>query len=565
MKRFTVLLAFLVFLISGLYAQNVQITGSVTSSEDGSPLPGVSVVVKGTTIGTVTDYKGEYVISAPQDATTLVFSFVGMSDKEVPIEGRTTIDVAMDPDLLQLDEVVVTALGITREKKSLGYAVQEVDGEEITRGSNPNLANAISGRIAGIEVRKSSGMPGAPATVLIRGARSFSGNNQPLYVVDGLPISSNPDYSNNVTGAYSSGRSLDIDPNNIENINVLKGQAAAALYGLRASNGVIIITTKSGRGLQSNTPKVDISFDYLADEIGTLPEVQDQWAQGFGGGFIPAFSLSWGPAISDLPDDPTYGGNTREQSGLFFDPYKGEWVTPQAYNNPEAFFQTGHTYSTNVTVTQGNETSSYVLGLSNTTQNGIVKNSGMDRYNAKIGADFNIGDKWSAGFSGNYSDVALNKLPSGNDSWLFTVYGAPPSFDLMGTPFHQEGTLGEFRQISYRTGGVGLNPRWAIENNQYQEQTKRFFGNAFLNYNPFPWMGVKYQLGIDTYSTDNEDISQAGIGDLPGAAEYPTPENPEYAFVQPTGGSVDNYGLSRSTLTSLFNINFTRSFGYINT
>ena len=551
--------------------QTVQITGTVTSQEDGLTIPGASVTVKGTTLGALTSANGTYSLAVPQSATTLVFNFIGMKKLEVPIQGRTIIDVVLEPDLVGLDEIVVTAMGVSREKKSLGYAVQDISTEEISRAGNPNLATNLSGKIAGIEVRQSSGMPGAPALVLIRGARSFDGNNQPLYVVDGMPISSGSDYGQGVTGSYSSARSLDIDPNNIESINVLKGQAAAALYGMRASNGVIVITTKSGKSSSRGIPTVNFTSSYTSDHAAVLPDVQQVYAQGYYTGnvnntsdnrFYAANSYSWGPKISELPDDPTYGGNSQGHPGEWFDPYKGQWVTPKAYNNPKAFFKNGMTLYNGLNISNSSPSGSYLIGVSATNQDAIVKNSGMARYTANASAATNLGDKWKAGFSGNYSDVSLQKLPSGNDSWLFTVVGAPASFDLMGTPFSQEGALGEYRQISYRRGAVGENPNWALENNKFLEQTRRFFGNTFIEYNPVDWINVRYQFGVDSYSTDNENVYEKGSAatgqTLPSAAQYPRPTNPTYTYVAPTGGRINNYGVMRSVVNSLLNVTFNK-------
>ena len=193
-----------------LMAQTNVITGTVVSSVEGEgPIPGVTVQVKGTTIGAISDVNGKYTISVPASTTTLVFSYIGMKTADVEIAGRSVIDVTLESDLIGLNEVVVTAMGISREKKSLGYSVQDISTEEISRAGNPNLATNLSGKIAGVEVRQSSGMPGAPSTIFIRGARSFDGNNQPLYVVDGMPIASGSDYSQNVTGSYASSRALD--------------------------------------------------------------------------------------------------------------------------------------------------------------------------------------------------------------------------------------------------------------------------------------------------------------------------------------------------------------------
>jgi TonB-linked SusC/RagA family outer membrane protein len=562
MKKILMLFVLVLATTALALGQTVQVTGTVTSQEDGWTIPGASVTVKGTTIGTLTGANGGYSLSVPQGAATLVFNFIGMKKLEIPIEGRTRIDVILEPDLVGLDEVVVTAMGVSREKKSLGYAVQDIGSEEISRAGNTNLGTNLSGKFAGVEVRQSSGMPGAPTTILIRGARSFSGNNQPLYVVDGMPIYSNPDYGQNVTGAYNSSRSLDLDPNNIESINVLKGQAAAALYGLQASNGVIVITTKSGSATAKGIPTVNITSSYTNDRAAVLPDVQQTYAQGYYEDFYAAFSYSWGPKLTDLPTIPTYGGDSQGHPGQWFDPYKGQWVDPVAYNNAENFFQNGNTFYNGVNVSNSTALGSYLIGVSATNQDAIVPNSGMDRYTANINSTVNLGEKWKAGFSGNYSDVKLQKLPSGNSSWLFTVLGAPASFDLMGTPYHMEGALGQYRQISYRRGAVGENPRWALENNKFLEQTRRFFGNTFIEYDPLTWLNIRYQIGVDTYDVGNEDVYEAGstaTGQaLPTQSQYPTPTNPVYGYRAPTGGQINNYGGNRSRINSLLNITFNK-------
>ncbi len=552
MKRIYLIFFVILGLIgNSLYGQERRVTGTVTQFSDGSTLPGVTVRVEGTSQGTITDMDGQYELTVAGDAV-LVFSYIGMNTESVAVNNRNVIDVALMADVSVLQEIVVTALGISRERKSLGYTVQEVGGEDLVRGENPDLMTALSGKVSGLEVRQSSGMPGAPSSVLIRGARSFSGNNNPLYVVDGMPIVSDNDYAANVTGSNYTNRALDINPNDIETITVLKGQAAAALYGLRASNGVILITTKRGASGAPGKPVVSITSGVTVDNVASLPEVQQTYAQGFSGNFIPANSFSWGPRISELPDNATYGGNNFGQSGMFFDPYKGAWVEPQAYNNPENFYsQNGVTWNNNISVSQSTGNGNFSMGVGATNQEGIVPGTLMDRYTARFAGDFNLTKMWDVGFSGNYSQSDVNKLPSGNDSWLFTVYGAPPSFDLEGTPFHQEGDFGQYRQISYRRGAVGVNPYWALENNTYAEATNRFFGNSYVEFKPIDNFKIRYQLGADTYTTDNFEYREAGIGDLPAAGQYPTPENPVYGMVTPTGGSIDNFGLTRTVINSL--------------
>ncbi len=567
MKKVTLLLALLLFLGMNIVQAQKTISGTVTNSDDGQPIPGATVLVKNTTIGTTTNEDGYYQLTVPQEARSLVYSFVGRVSMEVQIGTENTINVALEPDILDIEGVVVTALGIPREKKSLGYAVQEVTGDDLAKTANPNLQTAISGKFAGVEVRQSSGMPGSPATIFIRGARSFDGNNTPLYVVDGMPITSTPDYEQNVTGTYYSNRALDIDPNDIENISVLKGQAAAALYGLRASNGVVVITTKKGATTQAGKPvMVTLNTNFTSDVIARLPEVQQTYAQGYYNDFYAANSYSWGPKMTALPDDPTYGGNNFGQPGKWWDPYKGGWQDPIAYNNPENFYdKNGSTFTNSINIAGATNAGNYSVGFSANNQDGIIKNTGMDRYNAKAAGNFKMGEKWETGFSANFSDLSLQKLPSGNDSYLFVVYGAPASFDLVGTPYHMEGPLGDYRQISYRRGAVGENPRWAVENNKFLENTTRFFGNTYLEYTPIDWMKIKYQIGVDAYTTDNEDIRQMGSAAtgqaLPTAADYTNPNKTTFGYRAPTGGSINNYGVMRTSINSLATITFIKQFG----
>ncbi|MGB4654907.1 MAG: SusC/RagA family TonB-linked outer membrane protein [Bacteroidales bacterium] len=562
MRKLILLFVLVLFTAFQVLAQRT-ITGTVSDTEGGT-VPGVTVIVKGTQIGTTTDNDGYYSIEVPSKNSVLVFSFVGMETVEVAQTDSPIINVVMEQALKEIEGVVVTALGISREKKSLGYAVQEVKGDELTKASNPNLETTISGKFAGIQVRQSSGMPGSPSQILIRGARAFSGNNSPLYVVDGMPITSESDYTSNVTGSAFSNRAMDIDPNDIESMTVLKGQSASALYGMRASNGVILITTKKGKEAAGlGRPQVSFSSSVTTDVISRLPEVQQIYAQGTEGEFVAASSFAWGPKITDLPNDPVYGGNNYPgHDGQFFDPYKNQWVTPIAYNNPLNFYDNNAiSYNNGINISNATNIGTYALGFGSTNQTGIIKGTGMDRYNAKMAGDFKMSRHWNMGFSGNYSDSKINKIPSGNSSWLFTVYGAPPSFDLAGTPYHQEGTFGKYRQISFRRGSVGKNPYWVIENNKYTEATKRFFGNGYLEYKPVSWMAAKYQIGVDQYTTHNSIYTEMGEGNLPSGSQYPTPNNPEYAFVMPTGGQIVKDGVSRRTINSLatlaFNHNFT--------
>ncbi|HNP50060.1 MAG TPA: TonB-dependent receptor plug domain-containing protein, partial [Bacteroidia bacterium] len=258
MKRiFTWLILFCLISSGSVWAQSRTITGKITSKEDGQTIPGVSVVVKGTLIGTVTDINGAYTIEVPASAKMLTFSSLGMKTKEVAVPTGSTLDLVMESDVLKLDEVVVTANAIQREKRSLGYAVTSVGNEDLTKGRDRSVLNSLQGKVAGVQISNGSGSVGSSTRVVIRGGTSFLGNNQPLYVVDGIPID-NASYEtgDNLNRQVDAGsRANDINPEDIESVTVLKGPAAAALYGSRASNGAVMITTKTGKNMKKGSGK----------------------------------------------------------------------------------------------------------------------------------------------------------------------------------------------------------------------------------------------------------------------------------------------------------------------
>ena len=356
MKRKLMLLMTCLMIGIGLVnAQISKVTGNVTSEEDGLPVVGASVLVKGTTVGTVTDIDGNFTLTnVPSSAGTLVISFIGMQSQEVKI--KPNVNVVLKSDAEQLEEVVVTAMGIKRDRKALGYAAQDLKSEQLSKSGTTSLANAIQGKLTGVEVRQSSGAPGASSQIIIRGARSFDGNNQPLYVIDGMPINTSADFDtgSSVTGANYADRSIDINPEDIETINVLKGQAASALYGIRASNGVIVITTKRGSKNNLNKPSVTISTNMSAQRVSRKFERQTVYAQGDKiSAYNPSSSSTWGPKITDLVNDPVYGGNTDNQYTAEFGKHEGQyyntqrakagldgWTTPQIYDNVGDFLGT---------------------------------------------------------------------------------------------------------------------------------------------------------------------------------------------------------------------------------
>jgi TonB-linked SusC/RagA family outer membrane protein len=545
MRKFALLLTCLLLIgIHVVFAQSRTLTGKVTDSDDGSSLPGVSVVVKGTSIGTVTDIDGKFSLNVTGDSKILRFSFIGYDAQEVDISKVSTVTLALEKTTLSVDEVVVTAMGIKKDKKALGYAVQGVKEEEIVRTRNSDLAGAMQGKVAGVEIKPSSGMPGASSQIVIRGARSFTDNNTPLYVVDGMPIASTADFSTgqSTSGADISNRAADIDPSDIESIDILKGQSAAALYGIRASNGVVIITTKSGRKNEIGKPVISITHNSNFSVVSRTPDYQDTYAQGSYGSYVPTASTSWGPKISELPNDPKYGGNLQGQAGKYYVPQldKGKqdpWVTPQIFNNWDDYFQTGYSTTNGVNVSQANKSGNFALGVNQTKQTGIALNTGMDRWNAKAIADQKLSENFKVGFSANYSRNNIDKLTGANDGSLQGVLAAPRSYNLKGYPCNVPGD--PYSQIYFR-GGNWDNPYWIPDNNTFNEKTERFFGNGFIafnsNLNESMKLNIRYQVGTDSYTTHYQDIFGYGS--------------------KGKAGTIDNYGVTSSTINSLATANF---------
>jgi TonB-linked SusC/RagA family outer membrane protein len=542
-KKFIYLLTCMLLSMTYVIAQTRNIQGTVVD-DTGEPVVGASVLVKGTQTGALTDVDGRFSVTVTE-GQTLMFSMVGMHTVEQ--KAQQGMRVVMQNDEQILDEVVVTAFGITREKKSLGYATQNVKSDVLQMTGNSDLTKSLQGKVVGVDLKNSSGMPGASSQIIIRGSRSFDGDNTPLYVVDGMPVSSTADYGtgNSVTGSDIANRALDIDPNDIETINILRGQAAAALYGLRASNGAIIITTKSGRGKSIGKTNVSLSQTTSFDAVSRTPDYQTTWSQGSGGRYVNNTSMAWGTKISELPNDPTYGGNGKGYEGMYqvpqliqggYDP-DDSWVKPGVYDNWNDYFRTGVQSTTSILVSRAETTGNFAIGLSYTDQSGIALNTGMNRWNAKANADRKLNKYFTAGFSTNFSKNTIDKLSGANDGSLAGVMAAPVSYNLKGMPVTRPGD--PYSQVYYRSLTFD-NPYWVPDNNIFNENTERFFGNVYLQYATQlaenHKLTLKYQLGTDAYTTHFQDIMGYGHA---GKTGY-----------------IDNYGVSKFNYNSLVTANY---------
>ena len=524
-KRLMTFIACL-FLSLGMALAQTQVSGKVTSAEDGEPIIGASIKVVGTKTGAVTDVDGNFSLNVPAGAK-LEVTYLGMLPQTV--KAGQKMKIVLEADNKTLDEVVVTAMGISRDKKALGYASQKLGSEDLNIAGTSSLASAMQGKLTGVDIRQSSGAPGASAQIVIRGARSFSGDNSPLYVVDGMPIASSADYDTgaSVTGADQANRSIDINPDDIESIDVLKGQAASALYGIRASNGVIIITTKRGKA-NGGRPQITFSTDLSAQTVSKKFERQTVYAQGNSvNAYNPSSSMSWGPKISDLANDATYGGNTDnaytqqygKHEGMYYNPKYASagldgWTTPQVYDNVGDFFNTGFTQNSNFGISQKNGNLAYSFGIGDTYQKGIIPSTGMMRTTARGAVDFEISKEWKTGFSANYSSTKITSAPGANSGIINVVYSCPAEYNLKGTPYSKPGD--PTSQVLFRSTSFN-NPYWWADNDEYRQHTNRVFGNAYVEYRPnFNWDKERYNLvireqaGLDVYTTDNATIAEVG-------------------------------------------------------
>ncbi len=510
MRKITIMLVFL--LIAGVnfaFAQSRTITGKVTSAQDGMGIPGVTVMVKGTTIGTTTDIDGNYSIDVRPDHKTLIFRYVGMNTQEINVGSQTAINIVMQPDVLQMDEVVVTAIGISREQKALGYAVQTVSEDDIARSANTNLISALGGRASSVEVTSSSGAAGGAQYITIRGAGTITGNNQPLFVVDGIPINNDVTLddegfrSDDVGGVARGNRALDLNPDDIESMSVLKGGAATALYGLRGANGVIVITTKKGTATKGRKINVNFSSSVTWSQITQVPELTEKYAQGRGGQWGSGDMYSWGPRLDTMgySQDPSVWTNPDMDlpgalvsvNSPFYNPALGKAKSFNQYD----FFETGMMVNNSLNVSGGNDVSNFYISLSDMSDKGVVPNNEVRRNTFRINGETKINDKVTISGGANYIVYGGSRIQQGSNvsGVMLGLLRTPTSFDNAAGYELVDGS-----QRSYRGGGGYDNPYWTANKNLYRDRTNRFIGNVQANWIATDWLSITYRAGVDWYS-----------------------------------------------------------------
>ena len=539
MKKLSLVLGLMLFCISAMVAQST-VRGTVTD-QSGEPLLGASILVKGTSVGTVTDLDGNYTLNVPAEGKVLVFSYTGFNTQEVEIGNQTVVDLSMQEGVT-LTEAVVTALGIERDEKSIGYAVQEVSGDELAETRETNIVNSLQGKVAGVQIQGSPSAIGGSSRITIRGSNSFLGENQPLFVIDGVPID-NSNFAtarqargfNEVRGeagtAYDYGNTAqDIDPESIASMTVLKGAAATALYGQRGANGVILITTKDGSGRKGKGLGVEVNSSISWDQVDNLIPHQ----QEYGGGAInPGTPSGFNTVIQDGVEylyptyskdgswGPKYDPNVLVRHWDSWDPDSPNYKETRPWGAPgagyEEFFETGQTLSNSVAVSGAGEKGSFRLGYTNVNQTGTMPESKLDRNSLSFKSNFNASDRLSVNLSGNYirTDVENRNITgynNGNPMQAFTQWwqtqvdldrlqndeyfnGDQQTWNAVGPQVDGDNNL-----LFYdRTPNFFDNPYWVRRNFVQEDVRNRFFGNAGVTLNLAEGLNLSGRAGTDFY------------------------------------------------------------------
>ena len=527
MKRLTFLLAVMFFLGMQAHAQELKIQGTVTSAANGKALPGVTVMAKGYAgIGTITNDEGKYILLVPEGTERLQFSFIGMKTSEVVIGGQGTIDVRMEEDLLGLEEVVVTGLGVSREKKALGYSVQDVKGDEITKAREQNIVNTLQGKVAGVQITNSSGAVGSSSRVLIRGNNSLTGDNQPLFVVDGVPISNSYTSLGAYGGVDYGNAAMDLNASDIENISVLKGANAAAIYGSRAANGVILITTKSGSKKQG----LGVSFEssLLVDKAAIFPDYQNLYGQGYGGefeyydgnggGINDHVDESWGPALDgrliaqfDSPYDPETGVRTPTP-----------WVPYP--NNIRELFRTGYQITNNIAISKSTDNTAFRLSLTNFNHIGTLPNTDLKKNTINFSGSTFVTPKFKVSANASYVNNTSENIPGNGYSSLNVLQQST----WYGRQVNMQNLKENWNEIIDIDPGPGVdlrpynwnhsyhdNPYWTLNKNTNSRARNRIFGNVTAQYDFTDFLNLKASVGTDLYSEERMEKRAMYSNDWP--------------------------------------------------
>ena len=512
MKRLSLLIVMVVCAFFSAQAQRT-ISGTVTGP-DGTPLIGVTVLVKGTSVGTVSDFDGNYTLTVPEGQNTIVYSYTGYESQEYTLGASNTINLSLKEGV-ELGEVVVTGLGIKKEKKALGYAVTTVGSEDIEQRAEGDVARILRGKVPGVDIAATSGLAGSGTNVVIRGYSSISGTNQPLFVVDGVPFGSDTDTDRtaNQGVAAASSRFLDLDPKNIAEVNVLKGLAATVLYGEAGRNGVILITTKTGSAVDVNKKfNIAIEQGLYANQIASLPDDQDLYGNGFDNSASAAFS-NWGapfdqPGRYGIAADGTIAHPyDRATLRAIYPEYIGARYQYKAYDNLQNFFETGLISTTSISLSSKlTDETSLSASYAYRDEGGFIPLSNLKRNNFSLGLQSKLANDVKLSATFNYIDmdrvappagISTSSKPDAGAASLFSnVFYVPRSVSIQDlaweTPDH--------KSIFYRGGNDIQHPIWTLHNTRDVETVNRFFGTIGVGYDIDDWISINYRVGIDQYN-----------------------------------------------------------------
>ena len=486
MRKLLSLLGLFVLLFGQVHAQTRSLSGRITDSK-GEPLSNVSIVAQPSGGGTVTNAEGRFTLVVPSASRSLQISYINFATQNINIGSKTSFDVKLVELDGKLTEVIVTAFGIKRDKKTLGYGVTQLSSEEVTQSRQTNITNALAGKVPGVRI---SGSGGAftGSSIIIRGFTTFTGSNQPLFVIDGVPFDNSGGGQALQAGAPVSNRGIDINQDDIESMSVLKGPSAAALYGSRASNGVILITTKKGKFNQKNN--VQFTSSYQVENINRLPDLQNEYAQGSNGTYINTNSSSWGPKIIGQTVTNFFG--KQEQLAAYPD-------------NLKDFFQTGENFQNNVAFSGGSDKNTFRFSYGNNIATSIIPVNRLMRHNISLNSTSKITNKLSSTISINYSNNKSRRTQQGNQlsNPLFRAYFIPRSYDLTNQPFEDA--------VGNQTFYAGEdNPYWSVKHNRFNDEINRVYGNASLNYKFNNNISADYRIGNDVYNVISHGYDQLG-------------------------------------------------------
>ena len=502
-----------VFLIFSLISVGQTSVSGLVSDENGVPLPGANVVIDGTSTGVSTDFDGNFQIAVNQ-GDVLAISFIGYTTEFITFAGQSNINVSLQLDN-ELEEVVVTALGFAAIRDQQGSTSSVIDTDDVIRSAEPTVVNALSGKASGVRITRSNGDPGAGSTIRIRGANTIDGSIQPLIIVDGVPLDNTTTYAggNNITGSnggVSQGSRLnDINPSDIESVNVLKGASAASLYGSRAANGVVVITTKKG---QRGEAKISFKSSYSFDEISERISMQNTWGQGRSGVYGETRAESWGDYIADRP-----GGQDEYKSGAYFVADSGrQYQAISKKNSRDTFvdenfnsvFGTGNALQNDLTVSGGNENSNYFFSLGHLDQDGVIKNASYERTNARLNYEAKLNDKITLSSRMSYTYTNSNRIQQSSNvsGMMLGLLRTPPDFDgrdYKGTYYSSSGVEYINRGRSYRKS-IGqsvnqsyTNPLWTINEQESSTRVNRVTVTPQITIKPTSWLQLITRGNLD--------------------------------------------------------------------